>query len=111
MRIAKEEIFGPVLSVIKFKDEAEAIHIANDSEYGLGAGIWTSNLSRALRVGRVIEAGTVWVNDYLTSTPGNPFGGYKRSGIGREIHKMALDNYSNVKNLYLCPDEDIPELF
>ncbi len=111
MRIAKEEIFGPVLSVIKFKDEEEAINIANDSDYGLGAGVWTSNLSRALRVGRGLEAGTVWVNDYLTSTPGNPFGGYKQSGIGREIHKMALDNYTNIKNLYLCPDEDIPELF
>lgn len=111
MCIAKEEIFGPVLAVIKFKDEEEAVRIANDSEYGLGAGIWTSNLSRAIRVGRQIEAGTVWVNDYLTSTPGNPFGGYKRSGIGREIHKMALDNYSNIKNLSLCPDETVPQLF
>lgn len=111
MRIAKEEIFGPVLCVLKFKDEEEAIRIANNSEYGLGAGVWTKDLSRAFRVGRALEAGTVWVNDYLTSTPGNPFGGYKKSGIGREIHKMALDNYSNIKNLCMCPDEDVPEFF
>ncbi|MBB5265557.1 acyl-CoA reductase-like NAD-dependent aldehyde dehydrogenase [Catenibacillus scindens] len=111
MRIAREEIFGPVLCVMKFKDEEEAIHIANDSEYGLGAGVWTRNLPKAFRVGKALQAGTVWVNDYLTSTPGNPFGGYKRSGIGREIHKMALDNYSNVKNLCICPDENVPEFF
>lgn len=111
MCIAKEEIFGPVLCVLKFKDEEEAIRIANNSEYGLGAGVWTKDLSRAFRVGRALEAGTVWVNDYLTSTPGNPFGGYKKSGIGREIHKMALDNYSNIKNLCMCPDEDVPEFF
>lgn len=111
MRIAQEEIFGPVLSVIPFEDEEDAIRIANDSKYGLGAGVWTKDLSRAIRVGRAIEAGTVWVNDYLTSTPGNPFGGYKNSGIGREIHKMALDNYTNIKNLCLCPDEAVPELF
>lgn len=111
MRIAKEEIFGPVLCVLKFKDEEEAVRIANHSEYGLGAGVWTKDLSRAFRVGRALEAGTVWVNDYLTSTPGNPFGGYKKSGIGREIHKMALDNYSNIKNLCMCPDEAVPEFF
>ncbi len=111
MRIAREEIFGPVLCVLKFRDEEDAVRIANNSEYGLGAGVWTKNLSRAFRVGRALEAGTVWVNDYLTSTPGNPFGGYKKSGIGREIHKMALDNYSNIKNLCMCPDEDVPEFF
>lgn len=111
MTIAREEIFGPVLCVLKFRDEEEAIRIANDSEYGLGAGVWTKDLSRAFRVGRALEAGTVWVNDYLTSTPGNPFGGYKRSGIGREIHKMALDNYSNIKNLCMCPDENVPQFF
>lgn len=111
MRIAKEEIFGPVLSVIKFSTEEEAIAIANDSEYGLGAAVWTRDLPRAFRVGRALQAGTVWVNDYLTSTPGNPFGGYKKSGIGREIHKMALNYYSNVKNLCFCPDESVPALF
>jgi acyl-CoA reductase-like NAD-dependent aldehyde dehydrogenase len=111
MRIAQEEIFGPVLSVIKFSTEEEAIQIANDSDYGLGAALWTQNFSRAFRVGRALQAGTVWVNDYLTSTPGNPFGGYKKSGIGREIHKMALNYYTNVKNLCFCPDEGVPPLF
>lgn len=111
MRIAREEIFGPVLSVIKFSTEEEAIQIANDSDYGLGAALWTRDLPRAFRVGRALQAGTVWVNDYLTSTPGNPFGGYKKSGIGREIHKMALNYYTNVKNLCFCPDEGVPPLF
>ena len=111
MCIAQEEIFGPVLAVIKFSTEEEAIQIANDSEYGLGAAVWTRDLPRAFRVGRALQAGTVWVNDYLTSTPGNPFGGYKKSGIGREIHKMALNYYTNVKNLCICPDESVPPLF
>ena len=111
MCIAQEEIFGPVLTVIKFSSEEEAIQIANDTEYGLGAAVWTRDLPRAFRVGRALQAGTVWVNDYLTSTPGNPFGGYKKSGIGREIHKMALNYYTNVKNLCICPDESVPPLF
>ena len=111
MRIAQEEIFGPVLAVIKFNTEEEALQIANDSQYGLGAGVWTRDLSRALRMGRGLQAGTVWVNDYMTSTPGNPFGGYKKSGIGRELHKLALSYYTNVKNLSICPDESVPKLF
>ena len=111
MCIAKEEIFGPVLSVIRFSTEEEAVGIANDTEYGLGAAVWTRDLPRAFRVGRALQAGTVWVNDYLTSTPGNPFGGYKKSGVGREIHKMALNYYTNVKNLCFCPDEGVPPLF
>lgn len=111
MCIAQEEIFGPVLSVIRFSTEEEAIQIANDSDYGLGAALWTRDLPRAFRVGRALQAGTVWVNDYLTSTPGNAFGGYKKSGIGREIHKMALNYYTNVKNLCFCPDEGVPPLF
>ncbi len=111
MRIAREEIFGPVLTVIRFSTEEEAVAMANDSDYGLGAALWTRDLPRAMRVGRALQAGTVWVNDYLTSTPGNPFGGYKNSGIGREIHKMALSYYTNVKNLCFCPDEGVPPLF
>ena len=111
MRIAREEIFGPVLTVLKFKTEEEVIEMANDSDYGLGAGVWTTNLSRAMRVSRALEAGTVWVNDYLTSTPGNPFGGYKKSGIGREIHKLAMQYYTNVKNICFCADERVPPIF
>ena len=111
MCIAREEIFGPVLTVIRFKTEEEAVAIANDSDYGLGAALWTRDMSRSIRVGRALAAGTVWVNDYLTSTPGNPFGGYKKSGIGREIHKIALSYYTNVKNLCFCPDESVPPLF
>lgn len=111
MRIAREEIFGPVLTVLKFSTEEEVIEMANDSEFGLGAGVWTTNLSRAMRVSRELQAGTVWVNDYLTSTPGNPFGGYKKSGIGREVHKLAMQYYTNVKNICFCGDEAIPPIF
>jgi len=111
MRIAKEEIFGPVLCVLKFSTEEEVIKMANDSEFGLGAGVWTKNLSRAMRVSRALQAGTVWVNDYLTSTPGNPFGGYKKSGIGREVHKLAMQYYTNVKNICFCGDEGVPPIF
>ena len=99
MWIARNEIFGPVLCVIPYKDESEAIRIANDSDYGLGAAVWTRDIPRAIRVSRALEAGTVWVNDYLDSSFGNPFGGYKQSGFGREIHKMAIENYTHVKNI------------
>ena len=111
MRIAREEIFGPVLCISRFETEEEALQLANDSEYGLGGAVWTQDFSRALRVSRSIQAGTVWINDYLDSSPGNPFGGYKNSGLGREIHKMALDQYSNVKNIVLNPDTSVPSLF
>src|SRR3546814_15664936 len=84
MRIAQEEVFGPVLAVIKFKDEAEAVSIANDSCYGLGAGVWTSDIGRALRMSEKIQSGTVWVNTYRAVSVMSPFGGYKHSGIGRE---------------------------
>lgn len=111
MRIAREEIFGPVLTIIPFQTEAEAVSIANDSAYGLGAAVWTRDIYRAIRVSRVLQAGTVWVNDYLDSSPGNPFGGYKKSGIGREIHKMAMDYYSNVKNICVSATDEVPAAF
>jgi aldehyde dehydrogenase (NAD+) len=104
MRIAQEEIFGPVLSVLKFKNEEEAVEMANDSIYGLGAAVWTNDLNRAIRVSRLLEAGTVWVNNYLPSPPGSPFGGYKKSGIGREVHKSALDYYTQIKNISITLD-------
>jgi aldehyde dehydrogenase len=99
MRIFQEEIFGPVVSVTKFKDEAEALEIANDTLYGLGAGLWTRDNARAFRVGREIQAGRVWTNCYHLYPAHAAFGGYKQSGIGRENHKMMLEHYQQTKNL------------
>ena len=99
MRIFREEIFGPVLAVTTFKDEAEALAIANDTPYGLGAGVWTRDGSRAYRMGRAIQAGRVWTNCYHAYPAHAAFGGYKESGIGRETHKAMLDHYQQTKNL------------
>ena len=99
MRIFQEEIFGPVLAVTTFKDEAEALQIANDTPYGLGAGVWSRDGSRAYRMGRAIQAGRVWTNCYHAYPAGAAFGGYKESGIGRETHKAMLDHYQQTKNL------------
>ena len=104
MRIFQEEIFGPVLSVTTFKDEKEALEIANDTMYGLGAGVWTRDGSRAFRVGRGIQAGRVWTNCYHLYPAHAAFGGYKQSGIGRENHKMMLDHYQQTKNLLVSYD-------
>ena len=99
MRIFQEEIFGPVVSVTTFEDEAEALSIANDTLYGLGAGVWTRDGNRAYRFGRAIQAGRVWTNCYHLYPAHAAFGGYKQSGIGRENHKMMLDHYQQTKNL------------
>jgi len=99
MRVFQEEIFGPVLAVTTFKDEAEALEIANDTIFGLGAGVWTRNGSLAYRMGRGIKAGRVWTNCYHAYPAHAAFGGYKESGIGRENHKMMLDHYQQTKNL------------
>jgi aldehyde dehydrogenase len=99
MRIFQEEIFGPVLSVTTFKDEADALHIANDTLYGLGAGVWSRNGNTAYRMGRNIQAGRVWTNCYHAYPAHAAFGGYKQSGIGRETHNMMLDHYQQTKNL------------
>jgi aldehyde dehydrogenase len=99
MRVFQEEIFGPVVSVTKFKDEAEALHIANDTLYGLGSGVWTRNINTAYRMGRAIQAGRVWTNCYHAYPAHAAFGGYKQSGIGRETHKMMLDHYQQTKNV------------
>ncbi len=104
MRIFQEEIFGPVISVATFKDEAEALAIANDTEYGLGAGVWTRDMNKAQRMGRGIQAGRVWINCYHAYPAHAAFGGYKRSGIGRETHKMMLSHYQNTKNLLISYD-------
>jgi aldehyde dehydrogenase len=99
MRIFQEEIFGPVLAVTTFKDEAEALAIANDTLYGLGAGVWSRNGNVAYRMGRAIKAGRVWTNCYHAYPAHAAFGGYKESGIGRETHKVMLDHYQQTKYL------------
>ncbi len=99
MRVFQEEIFGPVVSVTTFKDDEEALSIANDTLYGLGAGIWTRDGTRAYRFGRAIQAGRVWTNCYHAYPAHAAFGGYKQSGIGRENHKQMLDHYQQTKNL------------
>ncbi|WP_374258682.1 aldehyde dehydrogenase [Aquabacterium sp.] len=106
MRIFREEIFGPVLAVTTFKDDAEALAIANDTPYGLGAGVWTRDGSRAYRFGRGIQAGRVWTNCYHAYPAHATFGGYKESGIGRETHKMMLDHYQQTKNLLVSYSPD-----
>ncbi|MBT3065690.1 aldehyde dehydrogenase [Rhodoferax sp. U11-2br] len=105
MRIFQEEIFGPVLAVTTFKDEAEALAIANDTLYGLGAGVWSRNGNVAYRMGRAIKAGRVWTNCYHAYPAHAAFGGYKESGIGRETHKIMLDHYQQTKNLLVSYSE------
>jgi aldehyde dehydrogenase len=99
MRIFQEEIFGPVVSVATFDTPEEALAIANDSLYGLGAGVWTRDINRAYQFGRAIQAGRVWTNCYHLYPAHAAFGGYKQSGIGRETHKMMLDHYQQTKNV------------
>jgi aldehyde dehydrogenase (NAD+) len=110
MRVAREEIFGPVAVVIKFHSEDEVVAMANASDYGLGGAVWTHDLSRAFRVARAIETGRMWVNTYNQLPEKAPFGGYKKSGIGRETYKTILDNYSEVKNIFIDL-EDAPSGF
>lgn len=101
MRVAQEEIFGPVVCFIRFKDEADAVRLANESEYGLAGAVWTKDLDRAFRVARGVETGTMWINTYLDQPGGSPFGGYKKSGYGREVHKAALDHYVQKKAIFV----------
>ena len=104
MRIFQEEIFGPVIAVTVFTDEAEALAIANDTQFGLGAGVWTRDMNRAYRMGRGIQAGRVWTNCYHHYPAHAAFGGYKKSGVGRETHKMMLDHYQQTKNMLVSYD-------
>ncbi|MGD8189702.1 aldehyde dehydrogenase [Brevibacillus ginsengisoli] len=106
MRVFQEEIFGPVVSVTTFKDQAEALELANDTLYGLGAGVWTRDTNTAYRFGREIQAGRVWTNCYHAYPAHAAFGGYKVSGIGRETHKMMLSHYQQTKNLLVSYSED-----
>jgi (Z)-2-((N-methylformamido)methylene)-5-hydroxybutyrolactone dehydrogenase len=111
MRIAQEEVFGPVLSVIPFDDEKDAIRIANDSQYGLAAGVWTSSIKRAVRTSEQLQAGTVWVNTYRAVSFMSPFGGYKRSGLGRENGQDAIWEYLQTKSIWISTADEVPNPF
>lgn len=105
MKVCREEIFGPVACVVKFKTEAEVVAMANDSVYGLGGAVWTRDVNRAFRVALAVETGRMWVNTYNELPAHTPFGGWKESGIGRETHKVILDHYSQMKNVYVSLSE------
>lgn len=111
MRIAQEEVFGPVLSVIPFEDEEEAIAIGNDVAYGLAAGVWTQNMRRALTMSERLQAGTVWVNTYRAVSYLSPFGGYKRSGLGRESGQEMIKDYMQVKSVWISTATEVPNPF
>jgi aldehyde dehydrogenase (NAD+) len=104
MRIAQEEVFGPVLSVIPFEDEEEAVQIGNDINFGLAAGVWTSDMGRAIRMSERLRAGTVWVNTYRVVSYMTPFGGYKRSGLGRENGQQAIMAYLQQKSVWIATE-------
>jgi len=106
MRVAREEIFGPVVCCIPFRTEEEVIALANDNDYGLGGAVWTRDINRAMHVARGVETGRMWVNTYNILPAHAPFGGYKKSGIGRENHRMMLDHYSQNKNIFISLSEE-----
>jgi aldehyde dehydrogenase (NAD+) len=111
MRIAQEEVFGPVLSVIPFKDEEEAVAIGNDIVFGLAAGVWTQDIRRAVTMADRLQAGTVWVNTYRAVSYMSPFGGYKRSGLGRENGQDAIREYLQTKSVWISTSTDVPNPF
>ena len=111
MRIAQEEVFGPVLSVIPFKDEDEAIAIGNDVVYGLAAGVWTQSMRRAFLMAEKLQAGTVWINTYRAVSYLSPFGGYKRSGLGRESGQEMIKEYLQTKSVWISTAKEVPNPF
>ena len=111
MRIAQEEVFGPVLSVLKFKDEEDAIRIGNDIRFGLAAGVWTKSLHRAMYMSEKLRAGTVWINNYRSTSFTTPFGGFKDSGIGREGGMEAVKEFLEVKSVWISTDLQMPDPF
>ena len=106
-RISQEEVFGPVSVIIKFKTDEEVIEQANDSEYGLAGAVFSKNITRALNIARSVETGRMWVNTYNQIPEHAPFGGYKKSGIGRETHKVILEHYSQMKNILIDLSDDV----
>jgi len=111
MRIAQEEVFGPVLAVIRFKDEEDAIRIGNDIRFGLAAGVWTRSLKRAMFMSEKIKAGTIWINNYRSTSFTTPFGGFKDSGMGREGGVEAVKEYLEVKSVWISSDLEMPDPF
>jgi len=111
MRIAQEEVFGPVLSVIPFTDDDQAIAIGNDVAYGLAAGVWTQNITRAHRMAKELQAGTVWINTYRAISFTSPFGGYKRSGMGRENGQDMIRDYLQTKSVWVDMNAEFPNPF
>ncbi|WP_338628741.1 aldehyde dehydrogenase [Yersinia intermedia] len=111
MRIAQEEVFGPVLSIIKFEDDDEAVQIANDIHFGLAAGVWTRSIPRALQMAKRIRAGTIWINNYRSTSVTSPFGGFKMSGIGRECGIAGMREYMELKSVWISTETDIPNPF
>ena len=111
MRIAQEEVFGPFVTVLTFKDDEEAMRIANGTDYGLGSGLWTEDLQRAHKVARELHAGMLWLNSYKRVNPGSPFGGVGQSGYGREMGFDAMREYTQVKSVWVNVDARIPPHF
>jgi aldehyde dehydrogenase (NAD+) len=111
MRIAQEEVFGPVLGVIPFADDEEAVEIANDVMFGLAAGVWTENIRRTFTMAKRLQAGTVWVNTYRAASYTTPFGGYKRSGLGRELGQEAILEYLQTKSVWISTAEEMANPF
>lgn len=111
MRIAQEEVFGPVLSIIRFKDEDDAVRIANDIDFGLAAGVWTQSITRAFNMANRIRAGTVWVNNYRSTSVTSPFGGFKMSGVGRECGIAGMREYMEIKSVWISTETNIPNPF
>jgi acyl-CoA reductase-like NAD-dependent aldehyde dehydrogenase len=106
-RVAQEEVFGPFVTVLTFKDDEEALRIANSTDYGLGSGLWTNNLQRAHKMARELHAGMVWINSYKRVNPGSPFGGVGQSGYGREMGFDAMREYTQVKSVWVNVDAQI----
>src|SRR6202041_1874211 len=111
MQLAREEVFGPVLAVLPFDDDDDAVRIANDVPYGLAAGVWTESIARALTLSKRLEAGTVWINTYRAVSYMAPFGGYKRSGIGRENGREAIDAYLQTKTVWIDTSGTVADPF